>query len=672
MSDAGNPRSTAAAAGFALLALLGQLSLLLLTHAGKDVGYQHFTPLAAQGLLHAAQVVLAAQVVIVAIALTGRRAEMVRIIRTLLPGWRLPVALVLFVAASSALSREPGALVTEFTLAPVAQLAQLATVVLFVVSLPSAAGAGIRGSIDRLLGPSGDATPAGTDRLAIVLALWTVAVSYLLAVLSYERIPHIPDEVVYLLHARYFAASMLSMPAPPVPAAFNIDLMTYDPTRWFSPVPPGWPAALSLGVRAGVPWLVNPLLAGLNVLLASALLRSLYPRRTVRLILLLLAASPWALFMAMNVLTHTFATSCALGAALCVARLRSGRSLAWAVPGGALIGVISLIRPLEGLAVALLLGIWSLPARWRAIPLLPSATLTLSTVVVGLINLPYNRLLTGNARLFPLVDYSNRVWGPGKNDLGFGPDRGVGWGLDPFPGHGLRDVIVNNNLNMFQVNIELLGWGCGALVAVWLLLACGRLRRSDWMMLAVIAMIVGLHAFYWFSGGPDFGARYWYLILVPMLALVARGIEETDATVRAAGSGDGAGVFGVAAACVILAMVVFMPWRAADKYRHYRGMRPDVRALAREHRFGRSLVLVRGNRQPDYHGAATFNPVDLHADAPVFAWDQTPAIRNQVLAAYHDRPVWILDGPSVTHGGYRIVAGPITADAAAARPLLSP
>ena len=508
--------------------------------------------------------------------------------------------------------------------------------------------------------------------MAIGLALWTVAVSYLLAVLSYQRIPHIPDEVVYLLHARYFAAGMLTMPAPPVPAAFSLDLMTYDPTRWFSPVPPGWPAMLSLGVRAGAPWLVNPLLAGLNVLLASALLRALYPRRTARLTLLLLAASPWALFMAMNVLTHTFATACALGAALCVARLRAGRSLAWAVPGGALIGVISLIRPLEGLAVALLLGLWSLPARWRAIPLLPSCVLTISTVMVGLINLPYNRLLTGNPRLFPLVDYSNRTWGPGRNDLGFGPDRGVGWGLDPFPGHGLRDVIVNNNLNLFQVNIELLGWSCGALIAVWLVLASGRLRRSDWLMIAVIVIIAGLHAFYWFSGGPDFGARYWYLVLVPVLALVARGIEETDATVRAVHPESSAGVYGVAAVLVILALTVFMPWRAVDKYRHFRGMRPDVRTLAREHHFGRSLVLVRGSRHPDYHGAATFNPVDLRADAPIYAWDETPGVRNQVLAAYPDRQVWILEGPSVTHAGYRIVAGPITPAEAAARPLPSP
>src|SRR5690606_10366434 len=130
--------------------------------------------------------------------------------------------------------------------------------------------------------------------------------------------PHVPDEVIYLYHARYFAAGMLTMPAPPVPEAFNIDLMTYEPTRWYSPVPPGWPAALSVGVLLGAPWLVNPVLNALNVLLASMLLHAVYDRRTARLAVLLLAVSPWFLFMGMNFMTHTFTLTCALAAAVAV------------------------------------------------------------------------------------------------------------------------------------------------------------------------------------------------------------------------------------------------------------------------------------------------------------------------------------------------------------------
>jgi hypothetical protein len=93
-------------------------------------------------------------------------------------------------------------------------------------------------------------------------------------------------------------------------------------------------------------------------------------------------------------------------------------------------------------------------------------------------------------------------------------------------------------------------------------------------------------------------------------------------------------------------------------------MRSDVRQLARQHGFGRSLVLVRGERHPDYASAAAYNPVDLRADAPIYAWDASAEIRADVLRAYADRTVWILDGPTVTGDGFRIAAGPLTPDEA--------
>jgi hypothetical protein len=121
----------------------------------------------------------------------------------------------------------------------------------------------------------------------------------------------------------------------------------------------------------------------------------------------------------------------------------------------------------------------------------------------------------------------------------------------------------------------------------------------------------------------------------------------------------GRALFGVLSLCAI-ALVVHVPWRAMDKYYHFRGMRPDVRQLAASTPFGRSLVLVRGCRHPDYHSAAAYNPLDLNATQPIYAWDVDPATRARVLEAYPDRPVWIIDGPTVTHSGFKVEAGPLT------------
>jgi hypothetical protein len=177
-------------------------------------------------------------------------------------------------------------------------------------------------------------------------------------------------------------------------------------------------------------------------------------------------------------------------------------------------------------------------------------------------------------------------------------------------------------------------------------------------MLAAIALVVFAHSFYWFSGGPDFGARYWYLILLPCVVLSVRGLQRLAR--EDAGLGE-TRVLAATLALVFTSLTVFFPWRILDKYHHYRGMRPDVRELAREHELGRSLVLVRGHRHPDYASAAIYNPTDLEADAPIYAWARSPELRDRLLEHYADREVWILDGPSVTGRGYEIVAGPLPA-----------
>jgi hypothetical protein len=95
-------------------------------------------------------------------------------------------------------------------------------------------------------------------------------------------------------------------------------------------------------------------------------------------------------------------------------------------------------------------------------------------------------------------------------------------------------------------------------------------------------------------------------------------------------------------------------------------MRPDVQVLAGTEGFGRGLVLVRGRRFPDYASAAAYNPPDPGADAPLYAWDRDPAARRAVVEAFPDRPVWVVEGPSLTGGGYRVIGGPLTGTSRAA------
>ena len=283
-------------------------------------------------------------------------------------------------------------------------------------------------------------------------------------------------------------------------------------------------------------------------------------------------------------------------------------------------------------------------------------------MVIGSVVLFYNHYYTGEPTVFPINSYLDEKFGPNSNALGFGSDRGMGWAIDPFPGHGPVDALVNTSLNTFSINIELFGWSTGSLLLVALLIFSGSLKRSDYIMIAVMIAVYIPHFFYYFSGGPDFGARYWFLMLIPLVALTVRGVETLETKLKnRAINPDLVGVrlkVGILSLC-FFTLVNYFTWRAIDKYHHYRGMRSDIRQLANKHSFGKSLVLIRGDSS-DYPSAWFYNPLNPNADAPIYAWDKNPDIRTRLLNAYPDRPVWIINGPSITKTNYQVINAPLS------------
>ncbi|HUR26542.1 MAG TPA: glycosyltransferase family 39 protein, partial [Planctomycetota bacterium] len=650
---------------WAALGVVGQAALLGITRAGPTVTYHHVRippePSFAWKLCAA---FVAVQVAVVTCALFrgpgSRFARWWAWLRKHLAPWQMLLLVAVLCFSRAKIARPPEAWALELAFSSFLTLVALATWVLAAEALPDAATARLDAFVKRWLGPADPSPdPGGPDRFAWIAALAATVVTALLAFFVYERFPHVPDEVPYLIHAEYFAAGKLALAAPPVPQAFDVDLMFLQGARWFSPVPPGWPMALAIGAFVGAAWLVNPLLSGLTLLVAYAFVREIASKRTARFCVVLLALSPWFLFLGMSFMPHTWTNLCALTAALGVARARRTKPLAWCALAGLALGFVSLIRPLDGLVVAGLLGLWALGLGGRRLATSAIATLVLVTAAVSALVLPYNAALTGNPRHFPIMAYVDQVYGPGKNDLGFGPDKGLDWGgLDPWPGHDLFQAAVNSQFNLFALDAELSGWSIGA--ALWIALALSWSPRARRVRLAAAAIgaIVAVSCVYWFSGGPDFGARYWYLSIVPCFLLVS---EAFDALSARSGSAAPRVTIVLALACAASALT-FLPWRALDKYYHYRGMQPGIRELDATHHFGRSLVLVRGERHPDFASAAVSNPLDWEADAPVYAWDRGLAVRSALLAHYADRPVWIVAGPTRTGRGFEIVAGPLRAD----------
>jgi hypothetical protein len=656
-----------ACAAWAALALAGSAAALQLVNAGTGIHYQHY---AIDRLLDPDRapflVFVLLQALLVGAGLrarfhgrAGRLLEKFRI-------WQLAAMVAVISATAAAVSRDARFYAADLVFGAAIQIVNVANIVLVAACAPSELLERVRQAVSRWFGEA-DADPCrpepgGVDRFCVATAVAVTLVSSLLSWFVYQNHPHIPDEVSYLYQARTFAAGKVALPAPPAPAGFDVDLMTYEKDRWFSPVPPGWPAVLTLGELAGAPWLVDPVLGGLCIILAYLLLREICSRRTARFCIILLATSPWFLFMCMNFMTHTVSLLWALAAGLGVARSRRTGKIGWACLAGVAVGMGTLIRPLDGMIVAAVAGAWAIGIGGRRLRFPSLATLAAAAAMVSALAMPFNRALTGDPGRPPIMAYTDKYYGSGSNAYGFGPNRGLGWQLDPYPGHTFGESLINDNLNMFSVNIELLGWATGSLILIAALGFGGGMRRLDWAMLAVILVVLAAYTPYWYSGGPDFGARYWYLILLPAILLSVRGMQFLEARLgsgswRAHPARVTLAVFVLCAVCVI----DYLPWRSIDKYRHYLGMWPDIRQIAVQRHFTDDLVLVRGERHPDYASAAIYNPLDLTARKPLFAWDRNAEARKQVLAAYPDRRIWLVDGPSITKRGFAVVAGPLSA-----------
>lgn len=654
---------------WSIIALLGQTVLLLMIRAGKIMGYQHFKQ--PSELLSStppiALIIFLIQAIAVTVGLLINWRQLWNVLRSGFKVWQIIILGLVFAATSATVSPQLSVYFTELLTASIVGFVQLGNLVLIMLAIPGDSLPRMKNFFDRFLGARNSAD--GTDKIKIdryvlIAALWAVTASSLLNIFVYQNHPHIPDEVVYLYQARFLANGALSLPAPPVPEAFDVYLMQLDGERWYPTPPAGWPALLALGTLLGAPWLVNPLLAGLNIILIYLVLIRLYDRYLARLAIFLLCFSPWYIFMAMNFMTHTFTLTCALVAVLGVMQARQTGKAWWAWLAGVAVGVMSLIRPLEGLMMAGLLGLWAIGLGGRRLKISSLTGLVLGTFFTAILVLPYNYVLTGDMRQFPINVYTDQRFGINSNAYGFGADRGMNWAIDPYPGHSPLDGLINANLNTFAINIELFGWSTGSIWLVALFILTGKYRQSDILMMGVILAVFVVFFFYYFSGGPDFGARYWYLMIVPLVALSVRGLETLAERLSPDGlAASSAGMrlmFGVMLLCVF-SLFTFFPWRSINKYYHYLAMRPDIRYLAQQYDFGRSLVLINGNAHPDFASAMNYNPLDFQSDSTIYAWDRNPEIRMKLLQAFPDRQVWLVNGPSMTGGGYEMQAGPYSA-----------
>lgn len=166
---------------------------------------------------------LATQAILVAIGLRRQARALGNWVRLQLGLYRTAVVLVVFVVLSASPLRNIDAYAGELLLAFAIHAVQLGNVILVVASFPRETLSRFHHSLTATnLSP----LPTWRDPWVVAAAVWVLALSALLSSTTWERHPHIPDEVAYLYQAKYFAKGMVTAPPPaPVADAFEVYLI---------------------------------------------------------------------------------------------------------------------------------------------------------------------------------------------------------------------------------------------------------------------------------------------------------------------------------------------------------------------------------------------------------------------------------------------------------------
>jgi hypothetical protein len=205
--------------------------------------------------------------------------------------------------------------------------------------------------------------------LVLVLAFFSFFMSAYISQRTFERLPHLEDEVAYLWQAKLLSTGRTVIDSPdPARAFWQPFIVDFQDNR-FGKYSLGWPLMLTPGVLVGQPWVMNAFFAALTVALVYRLGREIFDPDVGVFAAALTAFSPMALLLNGTLMGHTaalFTTTLFLYAYWRLSRedattpTRWPRSkLAWGAVAGVALGLSVINRPLEGLALAFPFVVWS-------------------------------------------------------------------------------------------------------------------------------------------------------------------------------------------------------------------------------------------------------------------------------------------------------------------------
>lgn len=435
--------------------------------------------------------------------------------------------------------------------------------------------------------------PSGWSRLAeasvgrsgvtgAVLGIFAVAVFSAVALMVFSGRPLLIDEIVQVMQARIMATGRLAAAADAQPEFFSALNVVDLNGSVFAQFPPGGPLMLVPGVLAGAPWLTGPMFGAIAIVAFWHLVRRTESPSVALGAAVLLAVTPFMVFMAGSHMNHvpTLAWLClALVGLYHITSEVKPRPIT-ALFTGVCFGMMVAIRPLDGAAFAVPAGLWLLARAVRQPDFLTALLASGAGIAVPSLGvLAFNAATTGH----PLVFGYELLWGASHN-LGF---HEAPWGASHTPARGLELI----NLYFLRLQTRLFETPLPSLMpSIAALALVRRLTAFDRYLLVSSAVLVAGYLAYWHDGFY-LGPRFLYLLL-PVLVLWTARLPSL-ARDRFPVPGADRFVLLVYSVSAVVALTVSVPIRVRQYAGELSSMRHDYLAPAESAGVEGALIFVR-------------------------------------------------------------------------------
>jgi len=289
------------------------------------------------------------------------------------------------------------------------------------------------------------------ERLFVAVAmLFVFCASLLLLIFLLGGVPHVQDSIVLMFQAKVFAMGEVGVPAPEHFEFFQYPFLTVENGLLHAKYLPAHSLILALSILLDAELLVQPILAALSLLLIYLLARELYGQLTAKATVLLVAVSPFFLYMHTSFFSHT---SCLFFFSLFIlsfVKMLKTKSTVFPLIAGLSLGLMFNTRPQTAYIMALALvpiAVKEMLARRKR--LFTLVLFVLGLIPAGALTMAYRYPFTGKLIGLPF-DFSNPT-----DKLGFHANVGDLYGSF---GHTPLKAWYNFAKNFVEMNSNLFGF----------------------------------------------------------------------------------------------------------------------------------------------------------------------------------------------------------------------